>query len=1234
MAQELFQYGSSKKRNPGDYWTGSGKSIFESAPRRSRAEIEEEEKQQRIKEQKDAAKKQEKPKTLADLGRGLKNVAGKAFKYTLGEGSEHMPSLVTAVPRALNLAGNLNTKDRAIYKTGGKTENRKASGKDAWESTFMQRNVNLRPVVDEEYDKAKAEKEFGKAAHEKADFWKKQQEKGVKLENPELANYDHQLKSFWNGKNADKRFNNSLTEFAADPTLLLSGGVKAGTKALSYATRKVAGETAAKTLADLTGKIKNKIPGVKADEGGLNIKSMSEVDAAQKRAALKDDATKKLLDSNAPVKALTQHIESALGRKLRKDEDPYELMKLRGGVEGQAATHLQETAGWMADIPEDLRKDGDLYGYAKQYLSQANKRTFEQLERAQKQLEILDKKYGGDLSVLEDYSQKMQQTSHSIVDLYESEGMITKEVAEKLKADPDYYAKMEVLQDENSKLLRNGGTVSVRENSALKGIKGHKNDAALAHSSEAYVKQTINATHDVANNRVGRAMGALADELGDNGPVMRLRSTDNVLGRNEIYSELKKTKEHRDALTTLKRDHKGAIRALEGELRKLKAKGMDVMKSKEKDVRNAIIKGANDGADLPGNGSKMAKLPKSQDDIEQILDAWIKSDKSGLKGIVDRLAKKDQRIADMKSDLETIEGSLSRVLTGRKELWDKAQKLRDADIPEGYSRISYMDNGVRNEVAVPKEIGDILTGADRQTFDIVTRTFGKIHNIFRQAVTTYNPLFTFFRNPIRDFKSFSMNSRYVPVHRALDQYAAGMFDSIVEASPMLQKVFPNSGQWTKEFIKSGGGQAGYFSREGGQYGKQIKKAADQITKKRSLAVRIVTSPKDFMETMASAIEQAPRVAEYKNAVQKGASNVEAAIAGREVTVDFAQGGSLARVANQWIPFLNARTQGVRRTAQAFKENPKRAITVWAATGAAPIAALAAWNSQFADVWKDIQDYEKESNFIFITGKNEDGSAKYFKVPKGDVDKILGNTFETMLDQFFQQGGDPATALRKSLIGGVSNLSPVSFANGGDVSTSSVLSGTLPPAIKTPVEWAANKSFFKDAPIISGSMEGAPNNEQFNDSTPELARLLGNVTGQSPMKVDNTIKNLAGNVPYDIANAATLNPASAQNLRKGVVGTGDNKIETEFWKVFSPAKQTKDYRERQIYSLIDEGKYKEAQRKADDYNRDVDGRFTGYFRNYGHSMPDQFQSGSDPYEMIDSLKIDIQVSKKGRPYIKR
>lgn len=148
------------------------------------------------------------------------------WKYTLGGGSENIPSVVTAPSRAINWVGNINTKDRQIYKYGGGTENRVTTGKNAWQSTFEQRNVNLKPVTDKPFDKKAAYKALEKGADGTiSTYWQQFKRAKNDKEKEDIA------KKYWNDQNRQARNQNSAQELAADPLNLLLGAGAASRKA-------------------------------------------------------------------------------------------------------------------------------------------------------------------------------------------------------------------------------------------------------------------------------------------------------------------------------------------------------------------------------------------------------------------------------------------------------------------------------------------------------------------------------------------------------------------------------------------------------------------------------------------------------------------------------------------------------------------------------------------------------------------------------------------------------------------------------------------------------------------------------------------------------------------------------------------------------------------------------------------------------------------------------------------
>jgi hypothetical protein len=156
-----------------------------------------------------------------DNTKPAQNALGKVWKYTLGSGDKNIPSLVTAPSRAINLLGNLNTKNRQIYKEGGGSFNRVNSPLNAWQTTQNQRNFNVKPWTDITANSNTAHKMFDKSVKNFIDSQRKL--------NPNYKTDPNTiLKTYVSQYNLQHRAQNTALDFSADPLLLSGPASKAG----------------------------------------------------------------------------------------------------------------------------------------------------------------------------------------------------------------------------------------------------------------------------------------------------------------------------------------------------------------------------------------------------------------------------------------------------------------------------------------------------------------------------------------------------------------------------------------------------------------------------------------------------------------------------------------------------------------------------------------------------------------------------------------------------------------------------------------------------------------------------------------------------------------------------------------------------------------------------------------------------------------------------------------------
>lgn len=597
--------------------------------------------------------------------------------------------------------------------------------------------------------------------------------------------------------------------------------------------------------------------------------------------------------------------------------------------------------------------------------------------------------------------------------------------------------------------------------------------------------------------------------------------------------------------------------------------------------------------------------------IRNLIENGSRSDIDKLKKMVGtrdaKLTSLLDELTGMKSEYDNIAGTIR----GNSK---KIADLKDAEVPDGMELISGFGKGIQGKLAVPKEIAEVFTGKSKAQQDYLTSFMGRINSFVKQNFTSNNIAFALFTNPARDIKSFAMNSKNVASDplSIFKAYSSGLFGRILQDKDYKAMI-------------AAGGKSGFYSDERtavdlardltrtisgtrvlGVKVAPIKNAKDLIRE----STRVLTAPlrgaRDAIHGAASILEDAPRLAEYKAAKKMGKSDLGAAFDARNVTVDFQQAGRVGQVVNAWIPFLNARFQGTLKSVEAVKSNPARALSVYATLTTAPIIAAEVNNNRFPDVLKNISEDERQNNFIIVLGdaKNKEGRyTQVLKIPKSDVDKILGNPLEQMVRWAYKD--DPDT-LQQTLINMVGNTLPFDTVKDGQFNLSRAAGSVLPPIIKAPVESATNHNFYFDSQIVPDKLLAMPNSEQVKPNTSLAARLVSSITGGSPMKTDNTIRNLTGTV-------ITKNPID--QVTGKAVGASGNKMNDEFYSILNNTKRNRASASKYINEAIARGDTASAMQTAQAYNKYLKEQFTPFAGKFGTQMTKELADTYDEQKIV-------------------
>ena len=488
-------------------------------------------------------------------------------------------------------------------------------------------------------------------------------------------------------------------------------------------------------------------------------------------------------------------------------------------------------------------------------------------------------------------------------------------------------------------------------------------------------------------------------------------------------------------------------------------------------------------------------IPRGARSLSVASQNVIKELKGSTKDIVDPIEASIRQVAKSMTLVER--NKAARSLADLSKIDDFKDTVRLAGKGDGvgkdFGKVSFFEDGVKKDLIVPKDVAESMKGLNQQNTDLMTRMARWQTGLLRTGATTFNVGFLI-PNIIRDVRNAKVISQN---GLTLGSWFEGLASALKK-----DDVY-------KEWVQSGG-SGGTLSTiaKGG-----TARAKARLAGTRGIVSRVASSPIDLMRELGRVSEEGTRVGVFKQASKKGASPLEAAFQSREGTVDFAKSGTVTKIANMWVPFLNARLQGTVNIINSMKRSPGKTSLRLASVVGVPTVATYLWNRRFQD-FKDIPDFEKDNNFIIITRdrtpeeKEAGEKVKGVKIPKADVDRLFGNTIEKFMS--FADSKDPQS-LDNLALDVIGELSPVG------ATSQEISSATLPPIAKAGVETLSNVNMFTGMDIEPSFQDGVrrqdiPEGLRARTTTGKTARAIGGVTGGvgvSPADVENIAGTLLG-----------------------------------------------------------------------------------------------------------------------------
>lgn len=457
----------------------------------------------------------------------------------------------------------------------------------------------------------------------------------------------------------------------------------------------------------------------------------------------------------------------------------------------------------------------------------------------------------------------------------------------------------------------------------------------------------------------------------------------------------------------------------------------------------------------------------------------------------------------------------------------------DKPVPAQSTVVQFVNHGTVERYVAPPELAAVINGPN------ITQAPGFVRawtNFVRSVTTVLSPTFALVRNPSLDVPEYFTRelARSGGNPLALPGITAQLFKGYGDAMQgLLQGEVRGAG--SQQFLLGGGGQSGMIGNSFGARANTVqslqRSSPFEITGIGDIGriVKDIATLKP-VAALAERTEMGPRVASMRLAEQRGAGPQQAILAGRTVTLDFNEGGTLAKTLNSFIPFFNAGVQGTMVPVRMFHENPVGTIASITGTIGLPAVAAQAWNRadpQRSADYEDVPQYLKDQGIVVMlpgdAPVDKDGNRKpqfWWVNTRGYAPFAIAARQAT--DAALQSNPEDAGALSRSLFW---STIPIRANTVGDV-PGSVMPQFLPGAT-TGLQLAQNRDFFRGSDIVSKrNDERAPQlAREIADAVTAMARLQNPAADIHPSQVDFAVRDMLGGVGASIMGGRSMLPGA-------------------------------------------------------------------------------------------------------------
>jgi len=404
-----------------------------------------------------------------------------------------------------------------------------------------------------------------------------------------------------------------------------------------------------------------------------------------------------------------------------------------------------------------------------------------------------------------------------------------------------------------------------------------------------------------------------------------------------------------------------------------------------------------------------------------------------------------------------------------------------------------------------------MTNVGVEKAGAIVQTLAAFNRFLAAVNTAYNPEFVI-SNAARDIQTALIN---LQARTEVDpsELAKRMIKDIPSSVKGIYQGLrnPEHGsewvQWFRRFSESGG-KIGFFGLETieskrARLNNDIRMLeGDNYAK----VLRVVKGVKDYVMDVNASVENAARLAVFKNAIEMGMSDQQAATIAKNLTVNFNRKGELGTLANALYLFYNASVQGTATMWKAAKSPRVQKVLAGIAVAAFGLTEL---NRLMAGIDKDgencydkIPDWIKRRNLIVMNPLGECQDRFQFPLPYGyNVPHVVGMSISDAIHAPPEKLGKVAVNIAVTLI---DSFNPIGNSDSDYMEV--MLAKMISPTITDPIVDLATNENFMGSPIM-------PDQPAFGPQIPDSQRYWSSVNPATKWFAEQ-LNSLTGGSKYE------------------------------------------------------------------------------------------------------------------------